>query len=90
MLEDYAASIAIIAAVMGSIMSLSYFSQVYRILKRKSVEDLSLTLFIIFFIGMIVWILYGLSVNSYPVIIANIIGLVGAGTIIALYFKYKR
>jgi len=89
-LENYAGVLAIAATIMGSFMSLGYFPQIHKILKRKSVEDISLPTFLILFSGLVVWLLYGLSINSYPLIIANSIGLIGTLLIIILYFRYKR
>ena len=90
MLENFAAELAIIATVMGTIMSMAYFPQIHKIWKRKSVDDISLAMFAIFFPGIIVWLLYGISINNFPLIIANAVGAVGAGTVIALYFRYKK
>ena len=89
-LENYASLLAIITTISGSIMSMFYFLQVYKIQRRKSVEDLSLGMFAVMFIGTLLWLLYGLSLDSYSIIISNIIGLVGIGGVIALYFKYKK
>jgi len=90
MLEAFADTLAVLATIMGSIMALGYFPQAYKIWKRKSVEDISLPFFVILFVGTIMWLLYGISTGSWPIIIANSIGVFGAGTIVAAYFKYKK
>lgn len=89
-LEDYANLLMMITTVSGSIMSLVYLPQIYKIWKRKSVEDISIVFFLILFVGMIIWLMYGLSINNIPLIAANIISIIGTGVIIFLYFRYKR
>ncbi len=90
MLENFANELAIIVTFTGTIMSLGYVPQIQKIWKRKSVEDISIPTFIILFVGLIVWLLYGLSINAYPIIIANSIGLVVIGVLIFSYFKFKK
>lgn len=90
MLEEFSSQLAVIATVMGTVMALSYAPQIYKILKRKSVEDLSLSMFILLLLGSVAWLLYGLSTNSYPIMISNSVGVVSMITTITLYFKYKR
>jgi len=89
-LEEFSSQLAVIATVMGTVMALSYAPQIYKILKRKSVEDLSLSMFILLLLGSVAWLLYGLSTNSYPIMISNSVGVVSMITTITLYFKYKR
>jgi len=89
-LENYAAILAPITTITGSLMALAYLPQIIKIWKRKSVEDISISLFLILFVGIAIWLLYGLSINNLPLIIANAIGLLGSGTVVFLYFKYKK
>jgi MtN3 and saliva related transmembrane protein len=89
-LENFAEILAAITTVTGSMLSLAYFPQVYKIWKRKSAEDISLAMFGIVFPALIIWLLYGLSINNFPLIISNIIGVIGCGSVIILYFRYKK
>ncbi|UCG95825.1 MAG: hypothetical protein JSV92_02130 [archaeon] len=89
MLEAYVEILAIAATVFGIIMSLSYFPQTYKIIKRKSSSDISLLSFLILLIGLLVWLMYGLSINNMPLIIANAIGIIANISVITVYFKYR-
>lgn len=82
--------LAIITTILGIAMSFGYFSQTYKILKRKSAEDVSLTTYLFFGCGLLVWIAYGISLKSYPLIIANSVLLVGAISVIIAYFLNKH
>lgn len=90
MLEAYSTQLEILATIFGTIMSFAYFPQIYKIYKRKSVEDISITMYLIFFPALVIWLLYGLSINNTPLIVANLVGVIGAATIIIEYFIYKK
>ena len=90
MLENFVNELSLAATIAGVIMSLSYIPQVMKIWKRKSVEDISLKTFSILFIGLFVWVLYGISINAYPIMIANSIGILMIGLLLILYFKFKK
>jgi MtN3 and saliva related transmembrane protein len=55
--------------------------------QSKSAKDLSLGMFLIFFIGTALWLTYGIMVNDKPVLIANFVTLLLSGII--LFFKLK-
>jgi len=90
MLENYVIEIGYLATIFGSLMSLSYWPQIYKIYKRKSVADISILMYLIFFPGILIWLLYGISMSSLPLIIANGIGIVGVMVIITQYVIYKK
>ncbi len=90
MLESFASSLSVLATVIGTMMSLGYFPQVIKIYSRKSVADISLPMFGIFFPGTLVWLLYGLSIDNTALIVANIVGLLGVGFIILEYLYYRK
>lgn len=90
MLEQFSDILAVLATVFGTAMSLGYFPQVYKIIKRKSSADVSLTSYLIFAPGVIVWLLYGISLNNAALIIANTVALIGAFSVIASWFMYRK
>lgn len=51
----------------------SFLPQVYKTWKTKSVEGLSLTMYLVFFTGIVCWLIYGIYLNSMPIILANTI-----------------
>ena len=89
MIENYSNVLAVAALIFGSLMSVGYIPQAYKIWKRKSVEDISLPFFAILLWGMGVWMLYGISIKNIPLVFTNCVGIIGSGTIISLYFRYK-
>jgi len=83
------AIVSILATIMGIIMSLSHFSQAYKIYKRKSAKDISLTFITVFTIGAYIWLAYGLLLQEWPVIISFLIACFGTTTVLFLTLKYR-
>ena len=81
--------LALLATIAGVAMSFSYFFQFLKIMKTKSVKDISLTTFLILFVGIIIWFIYGLSMMSYPLIFAYGTGLIGSALVLVAYFMYR-
>lgn len=69
--------------------TIAFIPQVIQVWKSKSVEGLSLTTYIIFIIGVFLWFLYGLSIGSLSMIIANFITVLLASVIIYFIIKSK-
>ena len=65
----------------------AFLPQVYRTWKTKDVSGLSLTMLLIFFIGIVLWLIYGFLKDSPSMIFANSITVVSS--FLLLYFKIK-
>ncbi len=90
MLENLTALLAVLATITGVIGSLGIYPQAFKIIKRKSCNDVSLLTFAIFIPGGIIWVLYGISLNNIPVIVSNLLGLIGSLCVTIAYFIYKK
>ena len=49
----------------------AFIPQVYKIYKEKNADGISLTMYIILFIGVLLWFVYGILIGSLSIIIAN-------------------
>jgi MtN3 and saliva related transmembrane protein len=81
--------IEIIGIVAGILTSIAFIPQIVRIRKTKSTKDLSWSMFLVFTVGIILWLIYGAMINEFPVILANVITLVFCLTILFYKFKYN-
>lgn len=79
----------IIGLLGGALTTVSFLPQVVRIWKTRSTKDLSLVMYLIFALGLIMWLTYGFMVDQLPVIVANLTTLVLALIIIIFKLKYK-
>ena len=67
--------------------TVAFVPQVLKTYKSKSAESLSLGMFLFFASGIVLWLVYGIMINEYPIIVANLVTLVLA--IILIYFKFR-
>lgn len=81
---DYVEVIGLTAAVLTTG---AFLPQVYKTWKTKDVSGLSLPMLLIFFIGIVGWLIYGILMKSISMIFANTITTISS--FILLYFKIK-
>jgi len=67
----------------------SFLPQAIKVIKTKQTMHLSLAMYSIFTTGVLLWLIYGISVNDIPLIIANSITLIFALTILIMKIRYK-
>lgn len=73
----------------GSLTTLAFIPQVIRTWRTRSTHDISLVMFLLFNTGLVLWLIYGVRIGSWPIIIANILTLVLAGVILYFKLRYK-
>jgi MtN3 and saliva related transmembrane protein len=78
-------SIGIIA---GTLTTIAFLPQVIQVLKTKSTEDISLVMYVVFITGVAFWLIYGILLGAWPVIIANIVTFILA--LIVLVMKLRH
>jgi MtN3 and saliva related transmembrane protein len=78
----------IIGYTAATLTTISFIPQVIHIIRTKNTESISLSMYILFCIGVSLWLIYGLLQNSYPIVIANTITLFFA--LIILSYKLKN
>lgn len=74
--------------IIGTGGQLLFYTQAYKIFATKSAQDLSLTAFIIALVSMSNWLFYGLKIKDLPLVVANIIGVIGAIIVITGILMY--
>ena len=68
----------------------AYVPQLVRVLRLRSARDISLPTFMMFALGVVFWLLYGLCTGSRPIIASNSVTLVLAISIVVLKLRYDR
>lgn len=68
----------------------AFVPQVARVWRLRRADEISLTTFSLFAFGTFVWLLYGLLIDSLPVILANAVTFVLAVSIVILKLNYDR
>ena len=76
--------------IMGVVMSIGYFPQAYKILKSKSAVNISIPTFVIFAIGTLTWLIYGILIKDITIILGFVIGVIGSWSVLFLSIIYKN
>ena len=80
--------IELIGFIAAFLTTASFVPQAIQVIKTKDTKSISLSMYIIFISGVILWLIYGLYINNLPMIIANLITAILASLI--LFYKLKN
>jgi len=80
----------ILATIFGTLSGIANFPQAYKIFKRKSAKDISIITFTVFIISSIIWVLYGIEIGNFPIIMANSFGTISLLLVIIGWLMYGR
>ncbi len=68
----------------------AFVPQLVRVLRLRSAREISLPTFLLFSVGVFLWLLYGMYTGSKPVIASNAVTLVLSLSILVLKLRYDR
>ncbi len=80
-------NVEIIGFVAAVLTTSAFVPQVYKTWKSKSAESLSLTMYLVFFVGIIMWLIYGIHIKSLAMIFANTV--TGILALLLIFFKIR-
>ncbi len=78
---------SLIGWLAGVLTTIAFLPQVTQIWRTRSTQDISLGMYLIFTLGVALWLIYGLLLKAWPIIIANAITLLFSGSILVLKLK---
>ncbi|MEM3373948.1 MAG: SemiSWEET transporter [Candidatus Woesearchaeota archaeon] len=78
-----------IGLIAASLTSFAGLPQLLKILKTKHTKDLSLEMYTMMFIGVLLWLVYGILKKDLALILANLVSGIIVGLIWVLKIKYK-
>lgn len=79
----------ILGSLAGALTTIAFIPQVIKTWKTRSTHDISLIMFSLFSLGVLLWLLYGISLGALPIIIANSITLALAMSILVMKLRFK-
>jgi MtN3 and saliva related transmembrane protein len=79
-----------LATITGVVSSFAMLPQIYRIFKRKSAKDISIWTYLYMLGAGIIWVLYGLNIQNFPIWVSNLIGSLTMMGIIIGWILYGR
>ena len=80
----------ILGLVAGAFVTCSLVPQVLRVFKLKSAREISMLFTTLLWIGMFIWIGYGVVLRLVPVIVWNAIGASIVATLLYAKLRYGR
>jgi MtN3 and saliva related transmembrane protein len=79
----------LLGIVAGTLTTISFIPQVFRIVQTRSAHDISWGMFTVFATGTALWFAWGIAQGAMPVIVANFITLVLSLVIMLLKWRYE-
>lgn len=68
----------------------AFVPQLVRVVKLRSAREISLGTFMLFTVGVALWLVYGLYARSMPVIVSNVVTFCLSLSILIMKLKYDR
>ena len=79
---------ALIGALAATLTTIAFIPQAWLTWKTKRAEGVSLGMYSIFTSGVALWLVYGLAIGAWPVIIANLFTLGLALFIVSMKLRF--
>lgn len=79
----------VIGMIAAFLTTIAFLPQAIKVIRTKNTQDLSLSMYSILFAGLLLWLIYGIQIDSLPIMIANGITLILSSIILILKMKYK-
>jgi MtN3 and saliva related transmembrane protein len=80
--------VTILGYIAGALVVGSLIPQTIKSWTTKSTRDISLWRYIVYVVGLVLWITYAIIIHNAPVAVTNGIGLVLAVSILVLKLRY--
>jgi MtN3 and saliva related transmembrane protein len=80
-------NIEILGVIAATLTTGGLVPQALKVWRSKSARDLSLLMYLMIWVGIVLWIVYGFVITSLALLYANIISLLLVSVI--LYFKLR-
>ena len=69
--------------------TVAFVPQLIRVIRLRSARDISLPTFLLFSVGVFLWLLYGIRIGSKPVMASNAATLLLSVSILVLKLRYE-
>lgn len=79
----------LLGSLAGTLTTVSFVPQVWKLWKSRSAEDISFGMFSIFAVGVLLWLVYGIMIQAVPIILANSVSLVLVAAILVMKIAFR-
>lgn len=78
----------LIGTLAACLTTASFVPQVWHTLRTRDVSGISLSMYTVFTVGVALWLVYGLMLSAWPVVVANAITLILALMILLMKLRF--
>lgn len=78
----------LIGHVAGFLTTIAFLPQAVKTWRTRSARDISLAMFLCLCAGIVLWLVYGIMLGAWPVIVANAVTLAIASVILVFKLRY--
>ena len=80
----------IVGSLAAVLTTVSFLPQAWHSFKTKDVSGVSLGMYSVFTVGVALWLVYGLLLRAWPIVVANVITLALALAILGMKLVFGR
>lgn len=80
----------LVGTAAACLTTLSFLPQAWHSFKSRDVSGVSLGMYIVFTMGVALWLVYGVLLGAWPIVIANVITLILSLAILGMKLIYGR
>ena len=74
----------------ATLTTASFVPQAWLIFRSRNVSGISLAMYSVFTLGIALWLLYGLLIEAWPIVIANVVTFALAAAILVMKLALGR
>lgn len=79
----------LIGYLAASLTTTSFVPQAWLTFKTRDVSGISLGMYSVFTTGIAMWLVYGLLISAWPIVVANTITLALSASILGMKLRYR-
>lgn len=72
----------------AAMTTLAFVPQALKTIRTRDTRSISLGMYVVFTIGIAFWLVYGIALNSTPMILSNVVTFLLSATILGLKLKH--
>ncbi|TAJ77749.1 MAG: hypothetical protein EPO42_09345 [Gallionellaceae bacterium] len=81
-------SAELIGGLAAMLTTVAFIPQVWQVWRTRHTKDISLAMYAAFTCGVALWLVYGILLGSWPIIVSNSITVCLAGAVLAMKIRF--
>jgi MtN3 and saliva related transmembrane protein len=77
----------VVGYIAASLTTFAFVPQVIQAIRTRDLRDVSLAMYVTFWLGIALWLVYGIMLSAWPIIIANALTLVLSGIVLVMKLR---